>query len=77
MGRLARVALVAGAAAAAYGARLWQQNREGKDIWATATDDLPEDAEGVAALAWLPQRVAGTDVLLVAVGARLVAVCAT
>lgn len=34
-------------------------------------------AEGVAALAWLPQRVAGTDVLLVAVGARLVAVCAT
>lgn len=46
MGRLARVALVAGAAAAAYGARLWQQNREGKDIWATATDDLPEDAEG-------------------------------
>ena len=47
MGRLARVALVAGAAAAAYGVRLWQQNREGKDIWATATDDLPEDAEGV------------------------------
>lgn len=43
MGRLARVALVAGAAAAAYGARLWRQNSAGKDIWASATDDLPED----------------------------------
>ena len=45
MGRLARVALVVSAAAAAYGARLWRENSAGKDIWASATDDLPEDAE--------------------------------
>ena len=45
--------------------------------YALALADLLQDMEGVAALAWLPQRVAGTDVLLVAVGARLVAVCAT
>ncbi|WFC94718.1 hypothetical protein MBRA1_001352 [Malassezia brasiliensis] len=31
-------------------------------------------AEGVGGLAWLPQRVGGVEVLLVAVGARLVAV---
>ena len=31
-------------------------------------------AEGVAGLAWLPQRVGGVEVLLVAVGARVVAV---
>ena len=43
MGRLARVALVVGAAAAAYGARLWRENSAGKDVWATATDDLPEE----------------------------------
>ncbi|MEW1964899.1 DLW-39 family protein [Micrococcus sp. NPDC078436] len=42
MDRLARVALVAAAAAAAYGARTWRANREGKDIWASATDGLPE-----------------------------------
>ena len=47
MGRLARVALVVSAAAAAYGARLWRENSAGKDVWATATDDLPEDADGV------------------------------
>ncbi|STY73510.1 Uncharacterised protein [Micrococcus luteus] len=47
MGRLARVALVVGAAAAAYGARLWRENSAGKDVWATATDGLPEDADGV------------------------------
>jgi len=44
MDRLARVALVAAAAAAAWGARSWQRNREGKDIWASATDGLPEGA---------------------------------
>ena len=43
MGRLARVALVVSAAAAAYGARLWRENSARKDVWATATDDLPED----------------------------------
>ena len=42
MGRLARVALVVSAAAAAYGARLWRENSARKDVWATATDDLPE-----------------------------------
>ncbi|MEO4038107.1 hypothetical protein V3N95_02235 [Micrococcaceae bacterium Sec6.3] len=42
MDRLARVALVAAAAAAAYGARLWRANSAGKGVWASATDGLPE-----------------------------------
>ena len=48
MNRLARVALVAAAAAAAWGARSWQAGKEGKDIWASATDGLPEGAERTA-----------------------------
>lgn len=39
--RLARAATLVAGAAAAYGLRAWQRNREGRQVWADATDGLP------------------------------------
>ena len=41
--KLGRVALAAAAAAAAWGIRSWQQAQQDRQVWASATDGLPED----------------------------------
>ncbi|MCT2006854.1 hypothetical protein FM125_11230 [Micrococcus lylae] len=43
MSKLSRVAVAAVAAAAAWGLRSWQQAQQDRKVWASATDELPED----------------------------------
>lgn len=43
MSTLNRVAVAAVAAAAAWGLRSWQQAQQDRQVWASATDGLPED----------------------------------
>lgn len=40
---LGRVALAAAAAAAAWGVHSWQQARQDRRVWASATNRLPEE----------------------------------
>jgi len=41
--KLSRVAVAAAAAAAAWGIRSWQQARQDREVWASATDGLPDE----------------------------------
>ena len=43
MSKLSRVAVAAAAAAAAWGIRSWQQARQDREVWASATDGLPDE----------------------------------
>ena len=42
-----RAATLAVTAAAAAGVRAWQRSREDKAVWASATDELPEENSGM------------------------------
>ena len=43
MSTLSRVAVAAAAAAAAWGIRSWQQAQQDREVWASATDGLPDE----------------------------------